>query len=117
MMNVTLEARHVALPRHAGPSIVTRVRTVLSRFAGKVARLDVTLKDINGPRGGRDKVCVLRAELADGGQVVVVDRDTRLRVALNGCLRRSRQLLSRELRRRRGRSRRQRVRAFAEQTA
>jgi hypothetical protein len=77
----------------------------------------VTLKDINGPRGGRDKVCMLRAELADGGQIVVIDRSSKMRHAIFGCLRRSKSLIAREVKRRRMQHRRRRGLGHAPLTA
>ena len=114
-MNVIIETHHVTLPPHADSDIAARMRSVFSRLASRVARLKVTLKDINGPRGGRDKVCVLRAELVDGGEIVIEDRSDRLRTAVNACLKRGRTAISRELKRRR--SDRRRVFAAAEPDA
>jgi hypothetical protein len=99
-MEIRLQTQHVVLPRRALARIGTRVRDALERLTGRVARLQVTLKDINGPRGGRDKVCILRAELVDGGQVVVVDRAPNLRRAIARCLQRSKRVIDREVKRR-----------------
>ena len=99
-MIVTIETRHVTLPAHADAEIAARLRKGFSRLAMRVARLKLTLKDINGPRGGKDKVCVLQAQLTDGGELVIEDRSERLRTALNGCLKRGRVALSREIKRR-----------------
>lgn len=105
-MNVQLETHHVVLPNNAGASLTARVARVFSRLASGISNLHVTLKDINGPRGGRDKVCMLRAELADGGQIVVIDRSSKMRRAIVGCLRRSKSLIAKEVKRRRMQSRR-----------
>lgn len=99
-MDIRLQTQHVVLPRRALSRIRTRVREGLERVAERVTRLQVTLKDINGPRGGRDKVCILRAELVDGGQVVVIDRAANLRRAMARCLQRSKRVIDREVKRR-----------------
>ena len=111
-MDIRLQTQHVTLPRRALSRIRDRVRSGLDRMTERVARLQVTLKDINGPRGGRDKVCILRAELVDGGQVVVIDRAANLRRAIARCLQRSKRVIDREVKRRhraRRRSQRQMV--------
>ena len=111
-MDIRLQTQHVTLPRRALSRIRDRVRSGLDRMTERVARLQVTLKDINGPRGGRDKVCILRAELVDGGQVVVIDRAANLRRAIARCLQRSKRVIDREVKRRhreRRRSERQMV--------
>ncbi len=105
-MNVRLETHHVVLPNNSGANLAARVGRVFSRLASGISNLHVTLKDINGPRGGRDKVCVLRAELAGGGQVVVIDRSSKMRRAIVSCLRRGRSLVAKEVKRRRAKNRR-----------
>lgn len=99
-MNVTVETQHVALPPHGEESIAERAQTVFSRHSSRISYLIVTLKDINGPRGGEDKICIVRAQLADGGQVLVVDRNTRLRNAVSGCFKRAKLLVCKEIKRR-----------------
>ena len=100
-MDVKVETRHVTLPAHADADIAERLRSGFGRLATRIARLKLTLKDINGPRGGKDKVCVLQAHLTDGRQLVIEDRSERLRTAVTACLKRGRLVVSRELKRRR----------------
>ncbi|HEY5719355.1 MAG TPA: hypothetical protein VIX81_03360 [Gammaproteobacteria bacterium] len=100
-MNVKVQSRHVAIPRNAGAGLATRVQLVLARFSDSIARLELTLKDINGPRGGRDKVCVVRAQLVDGRQLVVIDRNASLRRAIGRALHRTKALIAGRLQRRR----------------
>jgi hypothetical protein len=100
-MDIRLETQDVALPPRAGQALNSRVAETFARLSSGIARLHLTLKDINGPRGGRGKVCVLRAELAGGGHVVVTDRSARLGRAIVRCMRRGRARIAMELRRRR----------------
>jgi hypothetical protein len=99
-MEVKVQTHKIELPGKSRTELAERIRDSFSRLSSRVARLHVTLKDINGPRGGRDKVCVLRAELRDGGEVMVVDRSSRLRSALMRSMRRARGLIDREVQRR-----------------
>lgn len=105
-MEILVHSHNVVLPPHASADIATRIRFMFGRLAANVSRLHITLKDVNGPRGGRDKVCVIRAELAGGGQVVVQDRNTRMRRAIGRGLRRAKGMVSETVRRRRARRRR-----------
>lgn len=100
-MEISVDSQRVTLPRRGTSALRQRIGQGFARVASGVKRLHITLKDINGPRGGRDKVCVLRAELADGGEVIVVDRSEKLRRALFRSLRRGRRLVRREVQRRR----------------
>jgi len=99
-MEIRVDTQRVNLPRRSISALRHRIGQAFERVGSGVRRLHITLKDINGPRGGRDKVCVLRAELADGGEVVVVDRSEKLRRALFRSLRRGRRLVRREAQRR-----------------
>lgn len=116
-MEIHVNSHRVALPAHASADIARRVRFVFDRLAPSVARLHITLKDVNGPKGGRDKVCVVRAELAGGGQVVVQDRSARMRRALGRGLRRAKSIITEQVRRRRDMARQQRLRPSLPMTA
>lgn len=48
-----------ALAQHIHRSL----ETVEKRFGDRVTRIEVHLKDINGPKGGPDKHCMLEARL------------------------------------------------------
>lgn len=93
-MNVNVQTQDVVIPRNDGASLAERARIVLARFKDRITRLELTLKDINGPRGGRDKVCMVRAELIDGRQIIAIDRNTTLRRAIGGSLRRAKALIA-----------------------
>lgn len=99
-MQVLMHAQGVTLPPNSRRALARRIGLVLERLADVVSRLHVSLKDVNGPRGGRDKVCIVRAELAAGGEVVVVDRSAKLRRAIARCLRRARIVIARDIRKR-----------------
>jgi hypothetical protein len=106
-MEIRVDIRNVTVPPRSATTLRARLGRLFARLGRRVARLHVTLKDENGPRGGRDKVCVLRAELVDGRQVVVVDRSERLGRAIVGSVRRARVLIQRGLQRRLARRRQQ----------
>jgi putative sigma-54 modulation protein len=49
----------------------TQVSYAMSRFSPKIQRVRVVLLDVNGPRGGVDKLCRMEAALAHLPAVVV----------------------------------------------
>jgi putative sigma-54 modulation protein len=104
-MDVTVETHHVKLPPNNRASLAARIAGAFARFSHHVTGLRVTLKDINGPRGGRDKECVVRVDLSGGGQVVVVDRGARMGAAMLRSVRRAKLLVAGEIKRRRRRNR------------
>jgi putative sigma-54 modulation protein len=99
-MQVFLESSDVVLPRNEGEALATRFRSAFERFANRIESLSVSLKDVNGPRGGRDKVCMIRVELAKGRQIIVRERSFRLRRAIGKSIRRTKVLVAHELKRR-----------------
>ena len=58
------------------------------------------LKDVNGPKGGRDKVCQFRARLRDGTRINIEDRASVMRRAVYRCCQRARTSIDRSLKRR-----------------
>ncbi|XOV89156.1 MAG: hypothetical protein ACFHX7_04500 [Pseudomonadota bacterium] len=114
-MQVQFETRQVELPARSNSRMSGRISRVFHKFESVIHRLHVTLKDVNGPRGGEDKVCLLRVELKGGGQVVVREQGESLARSIGRCLRRGIHLVSREHKRRLGRRRQiQRLAAVAE---
>ncbi len=61
------------LPEH----IERRLRFALARFGNRVERVVVFLKDLNGPKGGIDKVCRILAKVRGCGVTLaaVIDSD------------------------------------------
>jgi len=106
-MRVFIDSQHIELPSRT--TVEHHVQRVLTRFANRLERVALTLRDDNGPRGGRDKVCTLRADLRGGGQIIVVDRSSNLKRAIARSLRRARSLVAREFARKRRNQRRHRL--------
>ena len=104
-MEVRVDTRNVEFPSHSSESLGTRIEHLLSGLKTRIIRVHVTLKDINGPRGGRDKECVLRAELTNGRKIVVIDRSASLGRAIVRSVRRCKQRIDRDIKRRRDRLR------------
>jgi ribosomal subunit interface protein len=47
-----------------------RLQVALDRFWDRIEGIEASVADLNGPRGGIDKECRLRALLVRGGEVV-----------------------------------------------
>lgn len=41
-----------------------QVKSALGRWAGRLTRVEVHLKDVNGPKSGTDQLCTMEARLA-----------------------------------------------------
>lgn len=82
-----------ALRSHA----TERLRRALQRLARLVQRAVVRLKDLNGPRGGVDKVCQIELVLPGQRPVVVVAQDANWFAALESALERATHALMRRI--------------------
>jgi putative sigma-54 modulation protein len=102
-MDVTLDTRNVTVPATFRNRLTHRVSGFFSRFDHSVRKLHVTLKDVNGPRGGIDKVCQLNIELTDGKQIIVQECSNRLVKSIGLSIRRARNLVARQLKKKRPR--------------
>lgn len=82
-----------------------RVRSALGTVSSHIRDVAVVLSDVNGPRGGVDKRCLLRVRLAAGGPEVVTQALAEAPVlAAANAARRARTSAFRRLRRRFGRA-------------
>lgn len=79
-----------------------RLHFALGRFSGHVQRVSVYLSDVNGPRGGADKLCRITAEMPGHGRAVVEGVDDSLMVAIDRTAERVGQAVRRRLDRARG---------------
>lgn len=59
-MKLTIRARHVDLTAELREQMHRRLHFALGRLAPAIRAVDVSIVDINGPRGGADKHCRVR---------------------------------------------------------
>lgn len=58
----------------------------LGKFVGAIERVSVRTEDVNGPRGGADRVCRIKVVLRGLPSVVLERRDASLNAAVDGAL-------------------------------
>jgi putative sigma-54 modulation protein len=63
--------------------IERRLCFALERFAKRIRRVRVSIRDLNGPRGGIDKCCQVAVVLAPSTIILLEDRDPSLFVAID----------------------------------
>jgi len=78
-----------------------RVLRKLSRVSKKVRSLAISIRDVNGPRGGIDQVVRVVIRLALGGKIVVRHRTSDALAGLLMAIKRALRAMRREIGRRR----------------
>jgi hypothetical protein len=82
-MKIEVRARGVELDGQLGDYVERSLRFALGRFSSRARLVRVRLEDLNGPKGGVDKRCVVTVS-GDGFERCVVDvRDTTVQAAVD----------------------------------
>lgn len=84
-MRIDIHTSRLSLTPELRERIQRRASFALSRLGSRVARVEVHLADINGPRGGVDKRCRLLIYLDRGAAVTVERLDGDLMVLIDRC--------------------------------
>jgi hypothetical protein len=69
-MRYELRAPKVLLTAGVESVIDARVRRALGRFQDWILDVEISVTDVNGPRGGVDKACRVRVRIGDGRHVI-----------------------------------------------
>ena len=94
-MNVNLILRGVELNRTEVEALTRKADFAFDRFPGTLERIDLVLEDINGPRGGDDKVCRLILHLVGEPVMILQERGSAAVVTGMAALERAAHSLSR----------------------
>jgi ribosome-associated translation inhibitor RaiA len=98
-MRLTIRSRNLDLTTELRDHATRRMYFALSRWSPVLRRVDVTLADINGPKGGIDKVCRIRVRAPRIGELVVEERDADVTVAVDLAANRMARTVARALER------------------
>lgn len=65
-----------------------RAAFAVDRYGAHLSHISVYLADLNGPKGGVDKICQIRADLKRGKPVLILEKGTKILPAVNRALER-----------------------------
>ncbi len=100
-MRVRLRTVHVAVRPEMRKELDHRIEAVLARHERRIEAAEVSIVDLNGPRGGPDKQCRLRVKLHPRGRLYLQETDADVSVAVDRALERLVTALTRVVERRR----------------
>lgn len=82
-MRIDLRGRPFDVTGALRAHVERRLLFALGRFGARLATVQARLDDLNGPRGGVDKRCRLRARLSGGLNVAIEEVDLDMYVAVD----------------------------------
>lgn len=100
-MKLTIRTRHLLLAPETHEDIRRRIDLAFARIRPWIRDIDITLADINGPKGGADKQCRLRIRGRGVTGIVVEQLGVDPLVTVLSAAERAEQVVLRKLARRR----------------
>lgn len=101
IMKLDIKSRHIECDEELRDYVNRRAAFALSRFGPDVRAVEVTLEDVNGPRGGVDQRCKLIVTLKRESEPVVCETThSELRTAVDLSFGRASRSVARTLDRR-----------------
>ena len=85
-MNITIKSRHIRLSARARLAMQSRISRNLDGLDHYVRHVTVTLEDINGPKGGEDKLCKVKFSLLGLPPVFVSTQESNAQGAFHVAL-------------------------------
>ncbi|MDX2012368.1 MAG: HPF/RaiA family ribosome-associated protein [Myxococcaceae bacterium] len=100
-MNIEIRGRNVPLTDELKAHADQRLHLALSRFSNRIRSVKVVFEDVNGPKGGPDKKCLVTVKLDGGDELRVEDGNGDLRFIIDSVADRVGRLVAREIERQR----------------
>lgn len=97
-MKLRLATRGIELSSDLHDYVRRRAHFSLGRFAGEIRSLSIRLVDVNGPRGGIDKLCDIRVDVGLRQPVIVRERQANIHAAVAFAVERAERAVQRQLR-------------------
>jgi ribosomal subunit interface protein len=96
-MQIDIQARGFPLTEALENHVQTRISYTLSRAVSRIRRVVITLSDLNGPRGGVDKRCLIQVRIDGLSTVVVEDIQSDMYTAIDRAVGRAARTVMRRL--------------------
>ena len=96
-MNIRIQAKDFPLTPGLRNDATLQVERALARFDSRIVNVDVFLSDVNGPKGGPDKVCTIRVQLPNRTTVPIETTESDLYSAIRQSAARARRAVRRTL--------------------
>ena len=98
-MNLRVKSRGFKVTRGIYNRVNTKLQRIFSRYGDRIREAEVTLEDVNGPKGGEDMRCLVSIKLNRSKSIVVQEQAADLYDAINMCAQRATLTLERHFKR------------------
>ena len=112
-MQIDIQARGFALTEALREHCNRRLRFAIGAGGSRLSSIAVRLSDVNGPKGGVDKRCTIRATLPGTAPVFIAQDESDVYTAIDRAADRAARVLSRQIKRARSARRGQSMEADA----
>lgn len=102
-MQMEMRTLNFTLSDDLKDDIERRLRSSLGRIAGQIDRLRISISDVNGPRGGVDKRCLIAVALVPRGTIMVESSGSNPVALITDAVKRTKLSVIRALKRQQGR--------------
>lgn len=87
-MEIAIRARDVGWNEELRQQVERSIEFAIDRHKSRIDRISVYLSDLNGPRGGVDKLCQITADIRGARPVLILERGDDLMGMVNRAARR-----------------------------
>ena len=100
-MEISIRSREIEHSANLIDEVQQKIGFAVDRHRSRISRISVYLADINGPRGGIDKVCQMIAFVRGADPVMIVERGEAVQAVVNRAARRLGYCIGRRIHRKR----------------
>ena len=98
-MNIVIQCRDFSMTDSLKQYVENQLRFVLTRYSVHIVKINVTLLDINGPKGGLDKRCRVRLKFSKLPTIIIQDTQKNLYAAIKTCGTKLKRTVERDIKR------------------
>src|ERR1051325_7761968 len=84
-MQIAVRTRNLAWNEELRKLVERRIVYAVDRHKSRIGRISACLSDLNGPRGGVDKLCQMTADVRGIGTVLITERGSDLLEAISNA--------------------------------
>jgi len=96
-MQIHIQARSFTLTKALKKYAEQKLKTSLASCQDRMRRVVIRLSDINGPRGGEDKLCHIHVVLPGMSDVIIEDTETNMYDAIDRATERASSAVTRKV--------------------